>query len=219
MAEMPAERKERPPFSRRVLLPVVIALGAWVVLNFLTSHLEWFGTGQRYRTAADILYSMLGFTLIFSSLILYSLLYARGASTIERILWANIVPLAWILKEIWRVSAFFTWGESFYYALSPMPLGLLLVQLLYLTLGELFWRWRDKKKNGAIRILTSGPVSVLMIFVHPGLFYAFLGKRRGHPWIEFVLPVYGRIQGFILKLTACLFRETTPKGGAVMWSG
>lgn len=180
MAEI-AERKERPPFSRRVLLPAVIALGAWVVLNFLTSHLEWFGSGQRYRTVADILYSMLGFTLIFSGLIVYSLLYVRGASTKERIFWALIVPLAWILKEIWRVSAFFTWGESFYYALSPLPLGLLLVQLLFLTLGELFWRWRDKKKNGATRILTSGPVSVLLIFVILVYFMLFWGNAGDTP--------------------------------------
>ncbi len=107
-----------------------IALGVWVVLNFLTSHLEWFGSGQVYRTAADILYSMLGFTLIFSSLIVYSLLYVRGASTIERIFWALIVPLAWTLKEIWRVSAFFTWGESFYYALGPAPVGLFVLPAL-----------------------------------------------------------------------------------------
>ena len=125
MAEITA-KKERQPLSRRILWPAGVALVAWVVLNFLTSHLEWFGSGQVYRTAADILYSLLGFTIIFSSLIVYSLLYVRGASAKERILWALIVPLAWILKEIWRVSAFFTWGESFYYALSPLPLGLFL---------------------------------------------------------------------------------------------
>jgi hypothetical protein len=179
MAKM--ENKERLPFSRRVLLPAVIALGVWVVLNFLTSHQEWFGTGQRYRTAADILYSLLGLTLIFSSLIVYSFLYARGASTIERILWANIVPLAWILKEIWRVSAFFTWGESFYYALSPLSLGLLLVQLLYLSLCEILWRWRDRKRNGVTRILTSGPVSVLMIFAVLVYFMLFWGNAGDTP--------------------------------------
>ncbi len=152
-----------------------------MVLNFLTSHLEWFGSGQVYRTAADILYSLLGFTLIFSSLIVYSLLYVRGASSKERIFWALIVPLAWTLKEIWRVSAFFTWGESFYYALAPAPLGLFSFQLLSLCLGELFWRWRDKKKNGVIRIFTSGPVSVLMIFAVLVYFMLFWGNAGDTP--------------------------------------
>ena len=43
--------------------------GGLVVLNVLSSYLEWFGSGHGYRAAADILYPMLGFTLIFSSLI------------------------------------------------------------------------------------------------------------------------------------------------------
>jgi hypothetical protein len=175
------DKKERQPFRRKVLFPAGFALGIWVVLNFLTSHLDWFGSGQAYRAAADILYSMLGFTIIFSSLFVYSVLYVRGASTIERILWANIVPLAWILKEIWRVSAFFTWGEAFYYALGPSPLGLLVVQLLHLTLCELFWRWRDKKKNGVIRIFTSGPVLGLIIFAILVYFMLFWGNAGDTP--------------------------------------
>ena len=151
------------------------------MLNFLTSHLEWFGSGQVYRTAADIFYSLLGFTIIFSSLIVYSLLYVRGASAKERIFWALIVPLAWILKEVWRVSAFFTWGESFYYAFSPLPLGLFLVQLLFLPLCEIFWRWRDKKKNGVVRIFTPGPISVLIIFAFLVYFMLFWGNAGDTP--------------------------------------
>lgn len=181
MAEM-VERKARQTFGRRVLLPAGIALGVWVALNFLTSHLEWFGSGQAYRTAADILYSLLGFTIIFSSWIVYSILYVRGTSVKGRIFWANIVPLAWILKEIWRVSAFFTWGESFYYALGPSPLGLLVFQLFSLCLCEIFWRWRYKKKDGTIRILTLGPVLGLMIFaflVYVMLFWGNAGDTPG----------------------------------------
>ena len=180
MAEITA-KKERQPLSRRILWPAGVALVAWVVLNFLTSHLEWFGSGQVYRTSADILYSMLGFTLIFSSLIVYSLLYVRGASTKERIFWALIVPLAWTLKEIWRVSAFFTWGESLYYALAPAAVGLFSFQLLSLGLGELFWRWRAKKKNGVIRILTPGPISVLVIFAFLLYFMLFWGNAGDTP--------------------------------------
>jgi len=180
MAEM-IERKNVQPFSQRVLLPAGIALGVWVVLNILTSHLEWFGSGHSYRTAADILYSMLGFTIIFSSLIIYSVLYVRGASVKERILWVLIVPLAWILKEIWRVSAFFSLGESFYYALGPSPLGLLGIQLLFLPLCEIFWRWRDKKKNGVIRILTPGPILVLLVFSILVFFMLFWGNSGDTP--------------------------------------
>ncbi len=174
-------RMRKQPFSRRVLFPVVIALGVWVVLNVLTSHLEWFGSGQRYRTAADILYSLSGFIIIFSSGIVYSVLYVRGASTKERILWALIVPLAWTLKEIWRVSAFFTWGEAFYYTLAPLPLGLFFFQLLYLSLCEIFWRWRDKKKNKVLRIFTPGPTLSLILFIVLVYFLLFWGNAGDTP--------------------------------------
>jgi hypothetical protein len=174
-------RKKMQPFSRRVLMPAGIALGAWVTLNVLTSHLEWFGNGQVYRIGADIFYSLLGFSIIFSSVIVYSLLYVRGASTKERILWALIVPLAWTLKEIWRVSAFFTWGESFYYALAPLPLGLFLNQMLFLPLCEIFWRWRDQKKNEVVRIFTPGPISVLVIFAFLLYFMLFWGNAGDTP--------------------------------------
>jgi hypothetical protein len=178
-----AERIRRAvqPFSRRILWPAGITLGAWVMLHFLTGHLEWFGSGQTYRTAADILYSMLGFTIIFSSLIVYSLLHVRGASAKEKILWALIVPLAWILKEVWRVSCIFSLGESFYYALAPAPLGLLGIHLLFLPLCELFWRWRYKKKNGFIRIFTPGPISVLVFFVILVYFMLFWGNAGDTP--------------------------------------
>jgi hypothetical protein len=180
MAEITA-KKEKQPLSRRILWPAGLALVAWVVLNFLTSHLEWFGSGQVYRTAADIFYSLLGFSIIFSSLIVYSVLYDRGASAKEKILWANIVPLAWIFKEIWRVSFFFTWGESFYYAFSPLPLGLFLNQMLFLPLCEIFWRWRDKKKNEVVRIFTPGPISVLLIFAFLLYFMLFWGNAGDTP--------------------------------------
>jgi hypothetical protein len=131
-----AERIRRAiqPFRQRILWRSGITLGAWVVLNFLTGHLEWFGSGQVYRTAADILYSMLGFTIIFGSLIVYSLLHVRGASAKEKILWALIVPLAWILKEVWRVSYIFSLGESFYYAPFPALVTLSLRNFLAMAL-------------------------------------------------------------------------------------
>ncbi|MEW6186636.1 MAG: hypothetical protein AB1585_12955, partial [Thermodesulfobacteriota bacterium] len=156
--------KEKQPVKSLGLLPIGVVLGVWFVLNFLTDHLEWFGTGSFYRFAADILYVLLGFTILFSSLIVYSLLYLRGASTKGRIIFSLIVPLAWVFKEIWRMSAIFSWGESFYYALGPGPSGLFIIQLFFLSLTEMFWRGREKIKGKTIRIMTAGPVISLLIF-------------------------------------------------------
>lgn len=192
MVELIAD-KEKQTVKFRVLLPMGFVLGVWIVLNFLTSHLEWFGTGRFYRLSADILYSLLGFTILFSSLIVYSLLYLRGISLNKRIFWSLIVPLAWVLKEIWRVSAIFSWGESFYYALGPGPLGLFLLQLLFLPLTEMFWRRREKRKDKTIRILSAGPVISLMIFaalVYFLLFWGNAGDTPGSNWFYIFMEGY-----------------------------
>ena len=195
MAEM-IEKKGKQPFSRRVLLPALAALGVWVLLNFLTSHLEWFGSGHIYRIAADFLYPMLGFTIVFSSLFLYSVMYARGASVRERILWACIVPFVYILKEIWRVSAFFSPGESFYYALAPTNIGLLVGQFGLLCLSEVFWRWRDKGRGVPLQIFTAGPAVVLAIFViliYVMFFWGSSGDTPGSKWFYIYMEGYKAI--------------------------
>ncbi len=192
MAEM-IEKKGKHPFSRRVLLPAGVALGVWVLLNFLTSHLECFGIGHTYRIAADILYPLLGITIVLSSLFLYSVMYARGASVPERILWACIIPFAYILKEIWRVSAFFSLSESFYYALAPTTIGLLIGQLGLLCLCEVFWRWRNKKRGVPIRIFTAGPAVALVIFViliYVMFFWGSSGDTPGSKWFYIYMEGY-----------------------------
>jgi hypothetical protein len=192
MAEM-VERKEREPFSRRVFCPAGVALGVWVLLNVMTSHLEWFGSGHAYRAAAAILYPMLGITIALSSLFVYSVLYVRGASTKERIFWACLVPFTWVMKEIWRVSAFFSLGESFYYALSPSPLGVLGLQLGCLCLCEIFWRWRDKKRGRSIRIITPGPLVGLNIFaflIYFILLWGSAGDTPGTKWFYLYMEGY-----------------------------
>jgi hypothetical protein len=149
--------------------------------------------GSVYRTASFILYLMLGLTITFSSLFVYSVTYARGASAKERILWACVVPFVWILKEIWRVSAFFSLGESFYYALGPLPLGLLVFQLVCLCLCEMFWRWRRKKNGESIQILTPGPVTGLVISAILLYFMALWGNpgdTPGSKWFYLYMEGY-----------------------------
>jgi len=192
MAEM-VEKKERETFSRRVLRPAVAALGVWVLLNIITSHLEWFGSGHIYRIAAAILYPLFGITIVFSSLFLYSIMHARGASVRERILWASIVPFFYTLKEIWRVSAFFSLGESFYYALAPTTLGILVFQIGCLCLCEMFWRWRGKKRGGSIRIFTTGPAVGLIIWViltYLMFFWGSVGDTPGTKWFYLYMEGY-----------------------------
>lgn len=180
MAETFALRK-REPFKRRVLCPVGFALGAWILLNVLTSHLEWFGNGSGYRAAANVLYPLLGMTLIGSGIFVYSVMHHRGASVKERVLWSWIVPIGYVLKEIWRANSFFSLGESFYYALAPLTLGVLLAPIGFLSLCEMFWRWRDRKRGQATRIVTGGPVAGIVFWMITVFFMLFWGSANDTP--------------------------------------
>jgi hypothetical protein len=127
---------EKRAFGSRFLWPVGIALGVWAGLDFLTGHLEWFGSGSPYRAAAFWSYLLLGVLIAF---------YA--------------VLVLWVLAEIFRVSEYFTAGESVYYAFSPMPFGLLVYQVGYMSLCEIICRWRLKKGGvRGIKIFTPGPL-------------------------------------------------------------
>jgi len=192
MADTP-DKNGSQSFRRRALYPAGVALGVWVLLNVLTGHLGWFGNGNVYRIAAAILYPLLGITIVAGSLFVYSIMYVRGAPIRERIIWSCIVPVVYILKEIWRVSAFFSVGESFYYALAPVPLGLLFSQIGFLCLGEIFWRWRDKKSGKELRIFTAGPASGLvfwLITLYFMLLWGSLSDTPGSNWFYLYMEGY-----------------------------
>jgi hypothetical protein len=183
---------------KRTYFPAGIALGAWFALNFLTDHLEWFGTGAGYRTTAFFLYLLLGLSIFFSGPIVYGALWLRGASLKERILGAYLVPLAWVFKEIWRVSEFFTLGEAFYYALSPLPFGVLTHQIGYLCLVEMLCRSRKKRRDPSTRILSPGPIvglGVFILVVYLTLFWGVPAESPGTKWFYLYQEGYKALFG------------------------
>jgi hypothetical protein len=90
------------------------------------------------------------------------------------------------LKEVFRASEIFTAGESLYYALSPMPLGLIVFQIGYMSLGEMFCRWRVKKRGGEdMKIFTAGPVigiALLGIMSYVMIFWGVPAESPGTKW-------------------------------------
>jgi hypothetical protein len=177
---------EKRDFGSRFLWPVGIALGVWAALDFLTSHLEWFGGGALYRAVAFGSYLLLGVLIAFGSFIIYPTLFFRGASLKERVIGSYAVLLVWVFAEIFRVSEYFTAEESVYYAFSPMPFGLLVYQVGYMGLGEMLCRWRLKKRGvQGIRVFTVGPligVGVLLVMNYVMIFWGVPEESPGTKW-------------------------------------
>jgi hypothetical protein len=177
---------EKRAFGSRFLWPVGVALGIWAVMNFITDHLHWFGSGASYRAIAFSFYFLLGILITFGSFFLYPILFFRGAALKERVIGSYAVLLAWVFTEIFRVSEYFTAGESVYYAFSPMPSGLLVAQVGYMSLCEMLCRWRLKKRGiRGVKIFTPGPligVGVLLAMNYLMLFWGVPEESPGTKW-------------------------------------
>lgn len=141
------------------------ALGIWLVLNFISAHLGWIENGWLYRLAMNAVHLLLYFFLMFNSIFVYRLMFIRGASLFERVAGSYVTPLAFVLKEIIRVSEFFSLGESLYYGLSPYPLlSMMIGQVGLIAISEMMCRYLYRKKFTAdIRVITRIPVALTVI--------------------------------------------------------
>jgi len=182
----PVRVERKKSFPSRFLWPVGIALGVWAGLDFLTGHLEWFGSGASYRAVAFGSYLLLGVLIAFGSFFVYPILFFRGASLKERVIGSYAVLLGWVFTEIFRVSEYFTAGESVYYAFSPMPFGLLVYQVGYMSLCEMICRWRLKKREvRGVRIFTPGPLiglGVLLAMSYLMILWGVPEESPGTKW-------------------------------------
>jgi hypothetical protein len=161
--------KERHPqkssFTRRFIIPAGTSFVIWLVLNFLSTNLGWIENAALYRLAMNTVHVLLYMVIAFSSLAVYSQMFFRGASLIERVAGSYITPFAFFIKEIIRVSEFFSFGESLYYGLSPYPLlSLMIGQVGLMAISEMVCRYLYKKKSAPyIRIVTAVPVLLAVI--------------------------------------------------------
>jgi hypothetical protein len=181
------------PFTKRFVVPAGTALAAWLVLHFMSTHLAWIGNAWLYRMAMNSVHLVLFFYLIFNGAFVYRAMFFRGASLAERIIGAYITPLAFIVKEIIRVTEFFSFGESVYYGLQPYPmLSLLIGQAGMLAVVEMLCR-RALGKGAASRgeTVTAAPVMVAVLSAAGVYFMLFWQWGEAAYWIE--LAVYRMI--------------------------
>ena len=183
---------EQKSFSKRFVLPVAMVLATMIVTAIVYFHLAWrMDAGSPIRPAITWISSWLLFISIgFGALYIYPTGFFRGASMAERIIACLITPLVWNLKEMIRVSEFFTLGETLYYGLNTSFLLALFGALGQMGLCELICRWRlGKRSDEPVKVLTPAPViaicaglAVLFICLLWGLgvhfFYIYIDGYR-----------------------------------------
>jgi hypothetical protein len=155
---------ERRPFAARVLLPVAVPVTAWLVLHVMTRNADWIGDVRAYRLYMNAGHVLLYAAYALSALVLYPVLYFRGASLPERVLGCYVAPLAYVTKEVIRVNQYFTVGESLFYVLTSIVMGGLLLQVGLIGAGELISRLLYRRRSGIpVRVVTWPPLAGMAV--------------------------------------------------------
>jgi len=167
----------RKSLCKRLVLPAGTVLIVWLLLNFFYDQLIYIENVKLYALLADLTWILLVISVGFSTLIIYPIMYFRGASFGERLLGCYLTPLGWCFKEFLRVNVSFTFAESAFFALlTSVSLMLLFGQVGLIGLSELSCRWLAGRKGSGRKVLTPGPV--ISVTVSLGAVY-FIGLYDG----------------------------------------
>lgn len=116
---------ERESFSRRFVSPAITVLVVMAASAVLYDQAWRIGNDGIHQLAAYLAGVILFVSIGFGPLYIYPRAFFRGATCLERVLACLVTPMIWTLKEVVRVSEFFSWAEALYYGLNPLFLGCL----------------------------------------------------------------------------------------------
>jgi hypothetical protein len=150
---------EKRSYKHRFIIPVGIMLVTMILSLVLYYNSYAIGGKVLHPVLANVFGFILWLSIGFGSLFVYPFMFFRGASGGERVLGSLITPIVWLLKELVRVSEFFTLGETFYYGLSSIFLLIFIGSLGLMGICELICRAIVKRKSGVpVKVVTPLPV-------------------------------------------------------------
>jgi hypothetical protein len=166
---------EKKSFPKRFISPVAVVLATMVGSGVIYFHLAWrLGSDSFLGPVASTVSAWLLFISIgFGASYIYATSYYRGAGVAERIAACLITPIIWNLKEMVRVSEFFTFGETLYHGLNTVFLLAIFGALGQMGLCELICRWR-LGKSGDRPVKVFSPIPVIAICVGLAALYICL---------------------------------------------
>jgi hypothetical protein len=164
---------QKASFVKRFVIPVSIVLLTMAATSAIYSYSWRINNDTLQWIIANISAVLLFVSIGFGALVIYPMAFFRGASTAERIIASLVTPLAWDIKEIVRVSEFFTYSEALYYGLNQVFLLSIFGAFAQMGLCELICRWRLGRRGEApARVFSAIPV--ISILLGLGAFYVIL---------------------------------------------
>jgi len=171
MKPNPAADNSRRSLLLRYVIPSGMGVLAFFVL-FETYYLSWYVENRiLHFILTDVVGAIYGFYLLFHVLILYPIFYFRGAALHERILGTFVVTSCWLIKEVLRMTEFYSIAESVFYLLMPVQIGIILLAIGFMAACEMICRKIEKKKKALdIRVVTPVPVAFVLLAISGSAF-------------------------------------------------
>ncbi len=168
---------ERQPFVRRAVLPALTVLIVMLASLIVYSHAWRIDRDPIDRVTAYIAGLVLFASIGFGPLYVYPTAFFRGASARERILASLVTPVVWDVKEILRVSEYFTWGESLYYGLNTIFLMCLCAAAVQMGVCEMVCRWiRNRQASDRVPVVVPAAlIAVVLGFAGVGALFLWGG--------------------------------------------
>ncbi len=171
------------------VVPVSVAVGIWLFLHFLYEILGLIENVSLYRNLASINWILLVISVGFSALVVYPVVFFRGASKRICILAVFALPMAWSVKEFIRVSATVTIAESLFYVLfTPVQILVFVGQVGLIGVADIYCRIRLKQRKEISRVM--GPVPLSAIFLSVLILYFVLIRGGGYDFHLAVKMIY-----------------------------
>lgn len=164
---------QRANFLKRFIIPVSIPLLTMIGMSIIY-HNSWrIANDSLQQIAAHISAILLFMSIGFGTFVTYPMAYRRGASVGERIIACLVTPFVWNIKEVVRVSEFFTLGECLYYGLNQIFVLSIFGTFAEMGLCELICRWRQcVRAEEPVKIVT--PLPLIAICLGIAAFYVIL---------------------------------------------
>jgi hypothetical protein len=156
---------EKKSFFKRSVIPATIVLHVMIFSGIVYLRLAWrMEAGGSFRAIITWTSSFLLFISIgFGALYIYPRSFFGGAGTAERVAACFVTPLVWNLKEMIRVSEFFSFGETLYYGLNTSALLAFFGTLGLMGLSEILCRRKlAKTSSEPVKILTPAPIAAIV---------------------------------------------------------
>jgi|GEM_PF-4739433 len=136
------------------------------LLLLLLAASSWWLFNHSSRAVAERVIALYAASLVLGPSLVYPWMRARGASGRGALLGSLLVPVAWLIKEGYRITASFTVAEAFYYALNPLAQGLFAGVALQLALWEIALR---RKRTGRWRLDGAPGMALCSVALYAGL--------------------------------------------------